>query len=171
MLQVSLLHITAPHGARSRAAPFTSEQIWLWDTGVTWSWVEPEGAVVAIVGAYSSSASEATQNSGGRHSTTAHVPVYAKSPGRLCLPWSIVLQQSGHGRVCTEAGWDKGYLSRVRETISGTCIGSALDIAWTSIANMSWKLSQGPPWFSATPHPPPQPRVRVLVLGERKLHP
>lgn len=52
----SLLHVTAPRGARSRAAPFTSEQIWLWDTGVAWSWVESEEAFVAIVGAYSSSA-------------------------------------------------------------------------------------------------------------------
>lgn len=90
------LHITARH--------------WIWDghnsrkeshrTEVTHSEGRTCGAVVAIVGNYSSSVSEAAQISEGSCSSTFHTLIYAKSPYGPCLPCAVPPQQ---GKDCR--GW------------------------------------------------------------------
>ena len=125
---------TSKHGTGSRAA-LTREKIWPCDTGDLVPGWSLGGAVVTIVGTYSSSASEVAQKSGGGHSTTAHAPIYAESSCRPRLPWGVVPQQSECGSLCGVISWEGQrwldpwlHLSRVRETITGICTGSASEI-------------------------------------------
>ena len=86
------------------------------------------GLTVAIVGIYSSSASEEAQISDGSCSITAQAPVYAGSPYGPCLSCGVALPQSGGSRVLGlwSAVRDKRHwhprlcLSRARETTAGT---------------------------------------------------
>ena len=99
----------------------------------------PGRAAVATVGAYSRNASEAAQNS--CRPITADAPRDAESRREPRLPYGVALQQ-GRG----DRGWGRRFaardqgdlhprlcLSKARETAGGTCTGTALERAQTSV--------------------------------------
>ena len=61
-----------PQRSPGSAASTSEEESQVWDAKVTVARVEPGRGVVAIVSAYSSSASKAPQISEGSYSTTVH---------------------------------------------------------------------------------------------------
>ena len=83
------------------------------------------GGAAAIVGVYSSSASEAAQNSDGGGFNTAHTPIHAKSPCGPTCPVVWLHNRAGGSGACEEwsAMRDRGNLdprlclNRARETL------------------------------------------------------
>lgn len=115
------------------------------------------GAATAIVGTYSSTASETAQNCDCSHSTTAHMSIYTKSPHRIVCP---VQQEGGGCRGCKElpAVGEKGdldpglCLSKAKETIAGAGTGNTSETAQNSLCDQhELRAYMGSPCLSTLP--------------------
>lgn len=134
----------------------TRETTQPWDTVTAWPGAEPDGVVVATVGAYSRGASEATQ-------ITHKQPLHHSEPPDICKSTRVPRQPC---RVVSQNSRGKGKHLLVRdkgESHLNLCLSTAMKTYTGSTLNLCWNMS-------LLPSALPSSGAKVWVQRERKLH-